>query len=45
MLSSLYTDDLLFWFKDEAHIHDLAVILHLIGIDLEQEMGPQYFLA
>ena len=27
----------LFWFKDEAYIHELAILSHQAGVDLEQE--------
>ena len=30
-----YVDDLLFWSKDEAHINELAILLHYSGADLE----------
>ena len=32
-----YVDDLLFWSQDEAHIKEQAILLHLCGIDLEQD--------
>ncbi|KAL7465925.1 hypothetical protein ACHAXS_006230 [Conticribra weissflogii] len=32
-----YVDDLLFWAKDEKDIHDLAIKLRELGVDLEQE--------
>ena len=28
---------LLFWSKDEAHINELAILIHYFGVDLEQE--------
>ena len=33
----LYVDDLLFWSKDDANVHDVAILLGQAGSDLEQE--------
>ena len=40
-----YVDDLLFWSKDEAHINELAILLHHSGSDLEQEDDAASFLG
>ena len=40
-----YFDDLLFWSKDEAHINELAILLHHSGVDLEQEDDAASFLV
>ena len=40
-----YVDDLLFWSKDEAHINELAILLHHSGVDLEQEDDAASFLG
>ena len=33
----VYVDDLIFWAKDKLYIRDLAIKLHALGVDLEQE--------
>ncbi len=40
-----YVDDLLFWAKDEKDIHELALKLRELGIDLEQEDDAAGFLG
>ena len=40
-----YVDDLLFWSRDEVHIHDLALKLRGEGVDLEQESDAAGFLG
>ena len=32
----MYVDDLIFWAKEEDDIHDLAMKLRELGVDLEQ---------
>ena len=32
-----WVDDILFWSKDEKYIHDLAMKLRAVGVDLEEE--------
>ena len=32
----VYVDDLIFWARDEDDIHDLAMQLRDLGVDLEQ---------
>ena len=43
--SNLGVDDLLFWSKDEKHIHELAVTLREAGVDLKQEDDAARFLG
>ena len=40
-----YVNDLLFWSKNEAHINELAILLHHSGADLEQENDVASFLG
>ena len=40
-----YVDDLIFWAKDEKDIHDLAMKLREVGVDLEQEEDDAGFLG
>ena len=40
-----YVDDLLFWARDEKDIHDLAMKLREVGVDLEQEDDAAGFLG
>ena len=40
-----YVDDLLFWSKDEEHIHELAIKLRAAGVDLEEEEDAAGFLG
>ena len=40
-----YVDDLLFWAKDEQDIHNLAMKLREVGVDLEQEDDAAGFLG
>ena len=40
-----YVDDLLFWAKDEKDIHNLAMQLRDLGVDLEQEDDAAGFLG
>ena len=40
-----YVDDLLFWAKDEKDIHNLAMQLRELGVDLEQEDDAAGFLG
>ena len=35
VISICYVDDLLFWAKAKKSIHDLAMKLRIVGIDLE----------
>ena len=41
----VYVDDILFWSKDEKHIHELAMRLREQGVDLEQEDDAAGFLG
>lgn len=45
VLCICYVDDLLFWAKDEKDIHNLAVQLRELGVDLEQEDDAAGFLG
>ena len=38
-----YVDDLLFWARDEKDIHELAMRLCEVGVDLEQDVMLQDF--
>lgn len=40
-----YVDDIIFWAKDEADIHNLAMQLRDVGVDLEQEDDAAGFLG
>ena len=40
-----YVDDLLFWARDENDIHELAMNLREVGVDLEQEDDAAGFLG
>ena len=40
----VFVDDLIFWAKDESDIHDLAMKLCGLGVDLEQEQDAARFL-
>ena len=40
----LCVDGLLFWSKDETHMHELAILLCQAGVDLEQKDGAAGFL-
>jgi hypothetical protein len=40
-----WVDDILFWSKDEEHIHELAMKLREAGVDLEQEDDAAGFLG
>ena len=37
VLCIVYVDDLTFWAKDRSDIRDLAIKLHDLGVDIEQE--------
>ena len=41
----VYVDDLIFWARDEDDIHDLAMQLRDLGVDLEQEDDAAGFLG
>jgi len=41
----VYVDDLIFWVKDEAAIHNTAMKLRELGVDLEQEDDAAGFLG
>ena len=41
----MYVDDILFWSKDEKHIHELVMKLRAEGVDLEQEDDAAGFLG
>ena len=41
----VYLDDLIFWAKDESDIHNLAMKLRDLGLDLEQEEDAAVFLG
>ena len=40
-----YVDDLIFWARDESDIHDVAMRLREVGVDLEQETDAAGFLG
>ena len=40
----LNVDNLLFWSKGGAHIHDLAILLHQVGMTWNMKMMLQDFL-
>ena len=40
-----YVDDLIFWARDEKDIHDVAMKLREVGVDLEQETDAAGFLG
>jgi hypothetical protein len=40
-----YVDDLIFWSRDEKDIHDVAMKLREVGVDLEQETDAAGFLG
>ena len=35
VMCMVYVDDLIFWAKEEDNIHDLAMKLHELGVELE----------
>ena len=41
----VYVDNLLFWARDKNDIHDLAMNLRELGVDLEQEDDAAGFLG
>ena len=45
VIAVMFVDDILFWSKDEKHIHDLAMQLREQGVDLEQEDDAAGFLG
>ena len=45
MIAVCFVDDILFWSKDEKHIHNLAMKLRAEGVDLEQEDDAAGFLG
>ncbi len=45
VIAICYVDDILFWSKDDKHIHDLAMKLREAGVDLEQEDDAAGFLG
>ena len=45
VIAICYVDDLLFWARNEDDIHDLAMRLREVGVDLEQEDDAAGFLG
>jgi hypothetical protein len=45
VIAVVFVDDILFWAKDEKYIHDLALNLRELGVDLEQEEDAAGFLG
>ncbi|KAL7528926.1 hypothetical protein ACHAWF_002767 [Thalassiosira exigua] len=45
VVSVVFVDDILFCAKDEKDIHDLALNLHELGVDMEQEEDEAGFLG
>jgi hypothetical protein len=45
VICTAFVDDLLFWAKDEADIHEIAMKLRTVGVDLEQEDDAAGFLG
>ena len=45
VIAIAYVDDILFWARDEADIHDVAMKLREVGVDLEQEDDAAGFLG
>ena len=41
----VYVADLIFWAKDKSDIRDLAMKLHDLGVDLEQEEDDYEFMG
>ena len=41
----VYVDDLIFWSKQDDDIHDVAMNLRELGVDLEQENDAAGFLG
>lgn len=45
VIAITYVDDILFWARDEKDIHDLAMSLRGVGVDLEEEEDAAGFLG
>lgn len=45
VIAITYVDDILFWARDEKDIHDLAMKLREVGVDLEEEEDAAGFLG
>ena len=41
VLCIVYVDELIFWEKNNIHIHDLSMQLQELGVDLEEEDDHQ----
>ena len=41
----MYVYDFIFWGKYEKDMHDLSIMLHVSGVDLDQEDDPAGLLG